>query len=93
MRAPRQVLEQLLQEMIYPSSPCKYCPLVGVAGARGMPGCEGPLGRAHMQPGQQQAEDDKLLHTNPNFACGYTARVPSAVSGTVLGKSRGANST
>ena len=27
---------------------------------------------------------------NPNFACGYTAQVPSAASGTVLGKSVGA---
>ena len=38
-------------------------------------------------------KDDKILRTNPNFACGYTSQVPSAVSGTVLGRSMGANST
>ena len=31
--------------------------------------------------------------TPPRFACGYTAQVPSAVSGPVLGKAIGANST
>ena len=38
-------------------------------------------------------KDDKFLHTNPNFACGDTAQVHSAVLGTVLGKSIGSNST
>ena len=38
-------------------------------------------------------QEDKSLHPNPNFACGYTAQMPCAVSGTALGKSAGANST
>ena len=46
-----------------------------------MAGCAGPLGRAHMQPVQQQAE---RLHINPDLICGSTAQAPSAVSGTVL---------
>ena len=37
-------------------------------------------------------KDDKLLHTDPNFACGYTAQVPSADE-EFFGKSLGANCT
>ena len=36
--------------------------------------------------------DDKSLRNDPNFACAYITQGPSAVSGTVLGKSIGANS-
>ena len=37
-------------------------------------------------------KNDKLLHPNPIFACGYSAQIPSAVLDTVWGKSIGANS-
>ena len=57
-----------------------------------MAGCEGPLGELTCNQCSTM-KDDKLLHTNPDFACGYTAQVPSAVSGTVWRKSIGANST
>ena len=56
-------------------------------------GVRAPLGELTCDQHGNGLKDDKLLHTNPNFARGYTAQVPSAVSGTVLGKSKGANST
>ena len=51
------------------------------------------LGELTCNQCSNRLNDDKSLHTNPNFACGYTAQVPSAVSGAVLGNSIGANST
>ena len=44
-----------------------------------------PLGELSCNQGSHWLKDYKSLHTNPYFACGYTAQVPSAVSGTVLG--------
>ena len=51
-----------------------------------------PLGEFTCKQCSNRPKDDKLLHPNPNFVCGYTAQVP-AVLGTVLGKSVGANGT
>ena len=51
-------------------------------------GVRAPLGEL-----SNRLKDDKLIHTNPNFACGYIAQDPSAVSGTVFGNSIGASST
>ena len=56
-------------------------------------GVRAPLGELTYNRCGNRLKDDKLLHTNPNFACGYTAQVPFAVSSTVFGKSIGANST
>ena len=55
-------------------------------------GVRAPLGELTCDQGSNRLKDDKVLHSNPNFACGYTAQVPCAVSGTVLGKSIGPNS-
>ena len=67
-----------------------YCLLVKVAGGRVMAGCEGKLTCNHCS---NRLKNDKLLHNTPDFVCGYTAQIPSAVSGTVLGKSIDAGST
>ena len=56
-------------------------------------GARAPLGELTCNQCSNRLKDDKLLHTNLSFACGYTAQVPSAVSGTGLGKSTGAIST
>ena len=58
-----------------------------------MAGCEAPLGKLKCNQCSNRLKDDKLLRTNPDFACGHTTQVPSAVSGTGLGKSIAANST
>ena len=50
-------------------------------------GVRAPWGELTCNQCSNTMKDDKLLHTNPNFACGYTAQVPSAVTGT--GKSIG----
>ena len=55
-------------------------------------GVRPPLGELTCNQCSNRLKDNKLLQTNPNCACGYAAQVPSAVSGTVLGKSIGANS-
>ena len=51
-----------------------------------------PLGGLTCDQCSTRLKDDTLLHTNPYFACGYTAQAPSAASGTVLRKPLGANS-
>ena len=51
-----------------------------------------PLGELTCNQCSNRLKHGKSLHTNPGVACGYTAQVPSAVSGTVLGKSTGAHS-
>ena len=56
-------------------------------------GVRAPLGELTYNQCSNRLKDAKLLHTSPYFVCGYTAQVPSAVSGTVLGKSIGADST
>ena len=55
-------------------------------------GVRAPLGELSCHQCSTRLRDDEVLHTNPNFACGSTAQVPSVVSGTVLDKSIGANS-
>ena len=52
-----------------------------------------PLGKLTCNQCSNRLKDDKVLHTNPYLACGHTAQVPSAVSGTALGKSIDANRT
>ena len=50
----------------------------------------GTLGELTWNQCSSRLKDDKVLHTNPYFACGYTTQVPSAVSATIFG---GENST
>ena len=56
-------------------------------------GVRAPLRELTCNQCSTRLKDDKVLHKNPNFACGYIAQVPSAVSGTFFGKSMCANST
>ena len=56
-------------------------------------GMRAPLSELTCNRCSDRLKGDKSLHTKPNFACSYTAQVPSAASGTILGKSIGANST
>ena len=51
-----------------------------------------PLGKLSCNQCSNRLKDDKLVHANPNLACGDTDQVPSAVLGTILGKSIGTNS-
>ena len=50
-----------------------------------------PLGELTCNQRSNMLQDDESLRTDPNVACGYSAQVPSAASGTVLGKGTGAN--
>ena len=55
-------------------------------------GVRAPWGEVTCNQRSNGLEDDNRVHTNPNVVRGYTAQVPRPVSGTVLGKSIGANS-
>ena len=66
MRAPCQVFERLLQEMVGRSSPCIYCPWVEVAGGRVWQGVRAPLGVLTCNQCSNRL-NDKLMHTNPYF--------------------------
>ena len=55
-------------------------------------GVRAPLGGLTCNRCSIGLKDDKVMHNDPKFVCGYTAQGPSAVSGTVLGKSIGTNS-
>ena len=56
-------------------------------------GVRAPLGELTGNWCSNRLKDHNLLCTDPDCACGYTAQVPSAPSGTVLGKSTAANSS
>ena len=64
-----------------------------VLGEQVWQGVRAPLGQPTCPRCSKGLKHDTPLRTNPGFACGYTAHVPPAVSGTVLGKSTGANIT
>ena len=64
-----------------------------VAGEELWQGVRAPLGELTSNRCSNRLKDDKSLCTDPDCACGYTAQIPFAASGKVLGKSIGINST
>ena len=54
-------------------------------------GVQAPLGELTCHRRSKRAERWRIIAHRSPFACGYTAHVPSAASGTVLGKGIGAD--